>query len=101
MAVRYEMSKVRTMTFKKIYDLHKQVQIAETLELGYRRMSVASATEVERERRHHAVKIRRQLSTLDAQLKNSSSSTNMDHEMLCSNLQALRDMELVMSDDKL
>eukprot|EP01084_Bolivina_argentea_P128136 226538_1 len=67
LSIRHDMSKVRTMTFKKIYDLHKQVEIAETLELGNRRLSVASATEIERERRHFTTKIQRQLSTLSNQ----------------------------------
>merc|ERR1719411_2015147 len=71
LAIRYDMSKVRTMTFKKIYDLHKQVQIAESLELGYRRLSVASATEIERERRHHSIKIQRQLQTLKTYVQNN------------------------------
>ena len=65
MSVRYDMSKLRTMTFKKIYDLHKQVQIAESLELGMRRLSVACATDIERERRHHNIKTMRQLNTLN------------------------------------
>jgi len=64
LSVRHEMSRLRTSTFKQIYDLHKQVQIAESLELGTRRLSVASATEVDQERRHHSVKIQRQLTTL-------------------------------------
>ena len=69
LSIRHDMSKVRTMTFKKIYDLHKQVEIAESLELGNRRYSVASATEIERERRHHTTKIQRQLNTLNNQIK--------------------------------
>merc|ERR1712048_322671 len=81
MSVRYDMNKVRTMTFKKIYDLHRQVQIAEALELGInRRLSVASATELERERRHHSVKIQRQLATLtsfmDKKSKNIIANAN-------------------------
>merc|ERR1712228_98680 len=72
--IRHDMAKVRTMTFKKIYDLHKQVQIAEALELGYRRLSVASATEIERERRHHSIKIQRQLSTLKTFIQKSTNS---------------------------
>lgn len=75
LSIRYDMSKVRTMTFKKIYDLHKQVQIAESLELGYRRLSVASATEIERERRHHSIKIQRQLSTLKTFIQKSSTNS--------------------------
>ena len=69
LSIRHDMSKVRTMTFKKIYDLHKQVEIAESLELGNRRLSVASATEIERERRHHTTKISRQLNTLNSQIR--------------------------------
>ena len=95
MSVRYEMSKVRTMTFKKIYDLHKQVQIAENLELGYRRLSVASATEIERERRHHTIKIRRQLTTLDAQIRGKTYGRYEGH------LQGIRDVEVIMSNAKL
>jgi len=95
LAVRYEMSKVRTMTFKKIYDLHKQVQIAENLELGYRRLSVASATEIERERRHHTIKVKRQLSTLDKQIKGRRYGRFEGH------LQSIRDTEVIMSNAKL
>merc|ERR1712242_68118 len=95
MAVRYEMSKLRTMTFKKIYDLHKQVQIAENLELGYRRLSVASATEIERERRHHSTKIRRQLTTLNNQIG------RFNHGLYQKNLKEIIDVQSVMSDSKL
>ena len=103
LAVRYEMSKVRTMTFKKIYDLHKQVQIAENLELGYRRLSVASATEIERERRHHTIKIRRQLTTLDAQVNGGHHGRNGRNGrwQIEKRLQGIRDMEVVMSNGKL
>eukprot|EP01084_Bolivina_argentea_P004628 8799_1 len=95
--LRYDMSKVRTMTFKKIYDLHKQVQLADTLELGYdtRRLSVASATEVEREKRHHNIKIRRQLTTLEAEIK------SFDYALYERNLKQCIDVEYIMSNAKL
>ena len=94
-SIRYDMAKVRTMTFKKIYDLHKQVQIAESLELGYRRLSVASATEIERERRHHNIKIMRQLHTLNSQIK------EFEYEKYEKNLMEIIDIEIVMSSNKL
>lgn len=99
--IRHDMGKVRTMTFKKIYDLHKQVQIAESIELGLpnRRLSVASATELERERRHHTTKIQRQLSTLNNQIKNVISTAQiLKYE---SNLNEIVDIQIVMSDKKL
>ncbi len=96
LSIRYDMSKVRTMTFKKIYDLHKQVQIAESLELGYRRLSVASATEIERERRHHKIKIQRQLITLDKQINNNDKNKPIENK-----LAEIIDIEIIMSSTKL
>merc|ERR1712154_509176 len=32
--IRRDMIKIKTMTYKKIYDLHKQVQLAQDIELG-------------------------------------------------------------------
>mmetsp|Transcript_2642 Transcript_2642/g.4297 ORF Transcript_2642/g.4297 Transcript_2642/m.4297 type:complete len:747 (+) Transcript_2642:97-2337(+) len=93
--IRYDMNKVRTLTFKKIYDLHKQVQIAESLELGYRRLSVASATEIERERRHHSIKIQRQLHTLNAQIK------AFNYKLYEKNFREIIDIEIIMSNSKL
>eukprot|EP00484_Ammonia_sp_Unknown_P030380 CAMPEP_0197035078 /NCGR_PEP_ID=MMETSP1384-20130603/12965_1 /TAXON_ID=29189 /ORGANISM="Ammonia sp." /LENGTH=923 /DNA_ID=CAMNT_0042465089 /DNA_START=39 /DNA_END=2810 /DNA_ORIENTATION=+ len=95
LSIRHDMSKVRTMTFKKIYDLHKEVEIAESLELGNRRLSVASATEIERERRHHTTKIQRQLNTLNNQIKLFNYRA---HEK---NLREIIDVQMVMSDTKL
>ena len=95
LSIRYDMSKVRTMTFKKIYDLHKQVQIAESLELGYRRLSVASATEIERERRHHSIKIQRQLNTLNNQIK------EFNYKIYEKNLKEIVDIQIIMSHKKL
>eukprot|EP00484_Ammonia_sp_Unknown_P023766 CAMPEP_0197031498 /NCGR_PEP_ID=MMETSP1384-20130603/10487_1 /TAXON_ID=29189 /ORGANISM="Ammonia sp." /LENGTH=718 /DNA_ID=CAMNT_0042461031 /DNA_START=210 /DNA_END=2366 /DNA_ORIENTATION=+ len=99
--IRHDMGKVRTMTFKKIYDLHKQVQIAESLDLGLpnRRLSVASATELERERRHHSVKIQRQLSTLSNQIKHVMTPQQM--EKYQANLYEIIDVQIVQSDKKL
>jgi len=82
------------MTFKKIYDLHKQVEIADTLELGNRRLSVASATEIERERRHFTTKIQRQLSTLKNQIK------IFNYKAHRKNLREIIDIQLVMSHHK-
>eukprot|EP01084_Bolivina_argentea_P176843 305955_1 len=95
LSIRHDMSKVRTMTFKKIYDLHKQVEIAESLELGNRRLSVASATEIERERRHFGTKITRQLSTLSAQIEIFNINKYQN------NLREIIDIQLVMSHNKL
>jgi len=95
LSIRHEMGKVRTMTFKKIYDLHKQVEIAEALELGNRRYSVATATEIERERRHHATKIQRQLSTLSNEIR------MFNHVAHQKRLREIIDVQYVMSDGKL
>jgi len=95
LSIRHDMSKVRTMTFKKIYDLHKQVEIAESLELGNRRLSVASATEIERERRHFTTKIQRQLNTLNNQIK------IFNYKAHQKNLREIIDVQCVMSHNKL
>ncbi len=58
------MGKVRTITFKKIYDLHKQVQIADTIEL-------------ERERNHNNTKITRQLNTLNNYITKMKNGLNL------------------------
>jgi len=64
------------------------------LELGYRRLSVASATEIERERRHHSIKIMRQLNTLNAAVK-SIQITNGNK------LNQIKDIQHIMSSNKL
>jgi len=92
--IRHDMSKVRHMTFKKIYDLHKQVQIADTLELGHRRLSVANANEIQRERRHHRIKIQRQLDTLSNQVYHFSVHNHNKK------LKEIVDIQVVMSDKK-
>eukprot|EP00485_Elphidium_margaritaceum_P007506 CAMPEP_0202691102 /NCGR_PEP_ID=MMETSP1385-20130828/5907_1 /ASSEMBLY_ACC=CAM_ASM_000861 /TAXON_ID=933848 /ORGANISM="Elphidium margaritaceum" /LENGTH=696 /DNA_ID=CAMNT_0049346453 /DNA_START=62 /DNA_END=2152 /DNA_ORIENTATION=+ len=99
--IRHDMGKVRTMTFKKIYDLHKQVQIAESLDLGLpnRRLSVASATELEREQRHHSTKIQRQLITLNNQIKEEITQRVVARYE--ADLDEIVDVQLVMSDAKL
>merc|ERR1712228_214771 len=99
--IRHDMAKVRTMTFKKIYDLHKQVQIAEALELGInRRLSVASATELEKERRHFRIKIDRQLATLNNEKIVNGQSNNAQIEEYEQRLDEIVDVERVMSDKK-
>jgi len=91
-AIRHEKSKVRHACFAQIYELHKQVEIAESLELGNRRLSVASATEIDRERRHHTVKIRRQLATLTEQLG------MFNYRLHAKQLREIMDVQRVMSD---
>jgi hypothetical protein len=95
MRIRHDEGKVRNMTFKKIYDLHKQVQIAESLEFGLtnRRLSVATATELEKERNHNQTKIHRQLSVLN----NYPLSVMPD----MASLGEMVDIQLIMSDKKL
>ncbi|ETO32250.1 hypothetical protein RFI_04867 [Reticulomyxa filosa] len=93
--VRYEMSKIRHATFAKLYELHKNIEIADTLDLGQRRVSVANATEIERERRHHATKIQRQLSSLQSQLR------EIDVGPYTTRLEEMVDCEVIMSDSKL
>merc|ERR1712228_441138 len=100
--IRHDMAKVRTMTFKKIYDLHKQVQIAEALELGInRRLSVASATELEKEQRHHRIKIQRQLATLNNQSILNGENGCEEIAKYEKNLGEIVDIQKVMSHKKL
>ena len=91
-AIRHEKSKVRQACFNQIYELHKQVEVAESLELGNRRLSVTSATEIERERRLHTVKIRRQLATLKQQLR------LFNYRLRAKQLREIIDVQRVMSD---
>ncbi|ETO18207.1 hypothetical protein RFI_19073, partial [Reticulomyxa filosa] len=55
----------------------------------------ANATEIERERRHHATKIQRQLTTLQSQLR------EIDIEAYTNRLDEMVDLQLIMSDSKL
>lgn len=109
--IRHDVMKVRTMTFKRIYDLHREVELAESLDLGMasnRRLSVASPTELERERRHHSTKIQRQISTLMESVKGIENERKKQkknkNEMEMANKQRLAEMvevQSVMSDHKL
>lgn len=56
---------------------------------------MASATEIERERRHHSTKIRRQLTTLNTQIG------RFNHVLYEKNLREIIDVQSVMSDSKL
>merc|ERR1719336_3433760 len=87
------------MTFKKIYDLHREVELAESLQdLSNRRLSVASATELERERRHFRIKIQRQIATLNNRIEH-----NVDREQMMKyekRLEEMVDIQRIMSDSK-
>jgi len=96
--IRHDAMKMRTMTFKKIYDLHREVELAESLDLNNRRLSVASATELERERRHFKIKIQRQIATLNNQIENELGRDQMaKYEK---RLEEMVDIQRVMSDSK-
>lgn len=91
--------KMRTMTFKKIYDLHRDVETAESLQdLANRRLSVASATELEREKRHFRIKIQRQIATLNNQIEKEVNREQMGKYE--KRLEEMVDIQRVMSDSK-
>ncbi|ETO18655.1 hypothetical protein RFI_18606 [Reticulomyxa filosa] len=93
--IRHQMGKVRQNTFAKIHELHKNVEIAHNFELGHRRLSVANGTEIDRERRHHDLKIQRQILTLQSQLG------EVDMNSYVGRLGEIVDLEKVMSRSKL
>ncbi|ETO33172.1 hypothetical protein RFI_03938 [Reticulomyxa filosa] len=100
--VRHEITKIRQNTFAKIYDLHKYVEIADALDLGQKKAlrgktnkkNKANPTEIERERRHFATKVQRQLSTLQAQLKEVNVNSYVNR------LDELINLEAIMSNSK-
>ncbi|ETO15001.1 hypothetical protein RFI_22367 [Reticulomyxa filosa] len=113
--IRHEMTNVRQNTFAQIYDLHKHIEIADLLSLGQHRVSVVCAAIQQQQqqqqqntcsvctyhlfyhmyKRHHTLKIQRQLSSLQSQLR------VVDVELYTRRLGEMIDLEIVMSDPKL
>jgi hypothetical protein len=93
--VQNEQIMLRKETFAQIYALHRDVEVADLMDIGGRRVSVASPTEIHKERKHHATKVQRMLNTLNKQL------SEMKIDILAQQMSEIVDVQTVMSESNL